>query len=274
MAKSKEDAWQKILDKKGIDPKKIQFVSSPINRDAMREFAEPRLIIPIYSREARLSKFPFLSEQNLTPIRTGIGTAVLTKADIFLPLDSPVDERKVITYDRNKIPRSLDIEINTEARFLALAYETGVFNAAFGLSSETRPKLGLMGKMNLHQADLSLIDQNQQSHSLAVSNVQFELDFSLETEDAVYLIEAKQGKPRSISALQLVYARAMFGRDFEKKIRTFVVLIKSVPEKGVTYTFHEFSFGTPLAINTGVRVRTQQIILEYASNQASVNEFL
>lgn len=248
-----KDPWEQILAKAGIAPESIEFVSEPIGPEIIREFVDPQLAIPIYSTKTYSNRFKFLSKYGLIPLRTGIGTAVLTKANLFLPATEKAAPQLQVQAEYGKIPVSLSSPpIHTEARYLAMAYETGVFNAAFFLPPSNKPKLGLFGKMNLPRAEIKLADDKGRIYPLNISNVQFDLDFSLETLDSVYLIEAKMGRAETFSALQLFYPYVLLAQlNSEKEIRTFLLEIDMRSESVMQYRFHEYCFRTPFVANSG-----------------------
>ncbi|TMI41036.1 hypothetical protein E6H23_06965 [Candidatus Bathyarchaeota archaeon] len=178
----------------------IPFVSQIISRKVISEFGEPRLLIPIYSNSS-LTRFPFLQKHGLVPLRVGIGTAVLTKAKLFVPIPETVDRTVIVTVGRKDIPASLLVKISTEAKYLSLAFETGVFKAAFDLPDSTRITHGIFGKMNLPKADILLKDKQGAIFPVNLQNVQLDLDYCIETATDVYLFEAKTDASRSFILL-------------------------------------------------------------------------
>lgn len=265
-----KDSWEQILARAGIAPEDIGFVSDHIGPEIIREFVEPRLVIPIYSAETYSSRFPFLSKHGLTPLRTGIGTAVLTRANLFLPIIEKADSQLFMECNRDSIPLSLlDVPVNTEAKYLALAYESGVFNTAFSLPVDVRAAIGLFGKMNLPKAKILLADDQGKQYPLHISNVQFDLDFSLETQDCIYLIEAKRGNAKTFSALQLFYPYALFMQinpPLMKTLRTFLLQIDKKTDSRIQYMFHEYSFRIPLVANSSILKQVISVDLKISKN--------
>lgn len=263
-----KDPWERILARAGIAPESIGFVSDPIGPEIIGEFVDPQRAIPIYSAKTYSNSFKFLSKHGLTPLRVGIGTAVLTKANLFLSTAEKAASQLQVQAEHDEIPVSLaSTPVDTEARYLALAYETGVFNAAFSLAPDNKPKLGLFGKMNLPRAQIKLADDKGRIYPLNISNVQFDLDFSLETPDSVYLIEAKMGRVETFSALQLFYPYVLLAQlNSKKEIRTFLLEIDKQSESVIQYRFHEYCFRTPFVANSGELKQVISVDLKIPKN--------
>ncbi len=86
----KIDPREMICKKARLDPDTLPFVSSVIENKVIREFGEPRFLIPIYSID-QWSRYPFLKVHGLIPLRVGIGTARLTRARLLIPIPKTAD---------------------------------------------------------------------------------------------------------------------------------------------------------------------------------------
>ena len=163
-----------------LDPNTMSFVSPPIDQEIIKRFGDPRLLIPIYSKSS-MTRYPFLLKYNLIPFRIGIGKAVFTRAKLFIDLPESASEPPILlTFDKKTLPVSLQSKIETEAKYLALGFEATVIRQGLDIQPESRISLGLFGKMNLDFAKVSLVDEQGTDHLLELSNVQFDLDFSVE----------------------------------------------------------------------------------------------
>lgn len=262
-----KDPWEDICAEAGLRSP-FPFVSPPISKNLIAKYAprhEPRLIIPIYSKQELERKFPFLYLHHLAPLRIDNGTAVLTKAELFQTLEPIRKDNICLEHDKKRLS-SLQTEVQTEAKYLAMALHSGVFQDAFSLDSDIRLELGIFGKMNLPSREIHLIDPGEgKQYRVHLSNVQFELDFSLEDDQYIYLIEAKIGKPsaKSFNILQLFYPYALVqdkAQKDKKQVRTFFVNISPGTDHSIDYDFHEYSFTIPFVVNSiefreGMKVR-------------------
>ena len=77
--------------------------------------------------------------------------------------------------------------------------------SAFNSRNSENYNLGIYRKINLPSAEIGLIvfEVNQKFFGLNVSNVQFELDFSLEDKSNTFITEAKVVTVKTFSPLQL-----------------------------------------------------------------------
>jgi|GEM_PF-6103143 hypothetical protein len=203
-------------------------------------------------------KFSFLSQNHLTPLRVNNGTAVLTRADMFQNLQPIRTDTIFLDHDiRETLLSSLQVDIQTEAKYLALAFHYGVFQKAFRLDSDRNLYPGLFGKMNLPSTEISIVDCDDggRQYPIHLSNVQFELDFSMEDDRFIYLIEAKMGRPKakSFNIQQLFYPYALLQNRAQrdhKEIRAFFVNISPEAGSSIVYDFYEYSFTIPFVVNS------------------------
>ena len=285
-----KDPWEDICREAGLG-EPFPYVSNPIPKELIARYAprhEPRLVIPIYSMESMETRFPFLFSHHLTPLRVDNGTAVLTRAELFQTLQPIRSKTEFLNHIDAHDSYVYLSDVQTEAKFLALALNCNVLHTAFGLDRKSHLSLGLFGKMNLPERDVYISNPEKNSNLVPVhlSNVQFDLDFSVEDKDTVYLIEAKRGKPKakSFCILQLFYPYALMhelrkrGRKEkrDKKIRCFFVNIEAKEDYLITYEFHEYSFAAPLVVNSaryerGVVIQLQIGEYENARLEQTIN---
>lgn len=193
-------------------------------------------------------------------MRVGIGSAVLTRAELFRALET-INGNEIeidLNAPSDTFPlSSFRASIKTEAKYLAMALHFGVLHGAFGLNLNQPLSLGIFGKMNLLSARISVIDDSNNVHPIELANVQFELDFSVEDKDCIYVIEAKLGKSKakSFNTLQLFYPYILLqnlAAQDKKQIRTFFVNITETEPKSISFDFHEYSFRIPFVANSAV----------------------
>lgn len=245
-----EDPWEKICNEINFKDELNWFVTPPIRRSVISKFGVPSKLIPIYSEEELRHNHPFLYDRNLTPFRIGRGDAVLTKANLFQDI-SPVLTNNQATievpkHDTKGTQSFLYFIPNTEAKYLTLAFNLGVFDKSFNNATAPKLKLGNFGKFTLKRTTVNLLDtHNDTVFPISISNVQFELDFSLENDDSIFLIEAKKGRRKSFSALQLFYPNIMmqeYAFQTGKKIRNILVDIQTPSVGTIKYRLIEFDF--------------------------------
>ncbi len=159
------------------------------------------------------------------------------------------------------------VSVSTEPRYPALAYETGIFNAALGIHDSTRMMQGLFGKMNLPTGKIGLEDDQGTVTRVELRNVQFDLDYCLETSGDTYMFEAKTDNTAIFSLLQLFYLLTIV-RDLAeqtgKKTHTILVKIETRPDT-VTYTFHEHRFRDSSIANSAVKEGSVRVELQIGS---------
>jgi hypothetical protein len=257
MATQRTDPWEKICKEIELPLEPVPFVSGIIPAKVIRKYGDPRLLIPVYSQEELNAKFPFLHSHGLCPFRTGIGQAVLTRAKLFQNLETDTQNRIEIVPPKEQSSDFVSFFLETprtEAKFLAAALNLGIFHLAFDMKKSSTFSLGLFGKMNLLKFEVYLKDYLEASmHRIGLSNVQFELDLSLEDSRYIYLCEAKRGSARSFSVLQLFYPKMMLQKYAERtgrSIRTFLIDITQ-PRRLITrYDFFELNFKEQLVANS------------------------
>lgn len=254
----KEDPWMKICDDIGISSDMNWFVSKTISREVIMKYGRPEKLIPIYNRE-QLLRHPFLYINKLTPIRVGKGEAILTKAPIIQSIPRSSQSNNVsITLPKKKeheLKKFSKLTSNTEAKLLSIAYNYGVFNRVFNDCNCWTYNLGLFGKLNLPRGYIGLIDfeGNKQFYQLEVNNVQFELDFSLEDEANIFVIEAKAGETQTFSILQLYYPYIYlekYASESGKMVRPILIDMRYSSNGKIDYKILEFGFNKSNVLNS------------------------
>ena len=240
----------------------MPFVSDPIDQETISKFCEPRLLIPIYSHTS-MTRYPFLLKH-----RVGIGRAVLTRAQLFIDLPEMKAGTAVrLSIQKKQLPISLQSNVETEAKYLSLAFATGVLREGLAIERDSSISLGLFGKMYLGHAEISLVDDSGKDYSLSLSNVQFDLDLSIETETYIYLIEAKMGKPKTFSALQLFYPLTLMRNavfEHSKRIHTVLATISKESDSVFSYAFHKYIFKSPKVANSSEFISSNTVELALA----------
>lgn len=248
--KIETDPWKKICDDLGISDGIDWFVSPTISSETIGNYGRPEKLIPIYTRQQH-RKHSFLFTNKLIPIRVGKGDAVLTKASLIqdVPRSIQNDSFSIKLSDKKSdaVQKFTRLTSDTEAKLLSIAYNHGVFSRAFNNSESWDYDLGIYGKMNLPKTEIGLVDfeGNKQFYGLSISNVQFELDFSLEDESNIFIIEAKVGAAKTFSSLQLFYPH-LFLEDYAfesgKKIRPILLLMQNFSKEKIDYKILEYGF--------------------------------
>ena len=148
----------------------------------------------------------FLLENNLMPIRSGMGEFFFYRGNIFFSLT----EIKFKTINPNQIkpieeftPLSLKVDFQrNENAFLNKALAIGVINHFLNRTdlkvlnktvytkNSSRLLYGQFGKV---KTTFDMIFKTTQNCKLIKSGFQFEMDLVLESKDEIYIFEAKSG---------------------------------------------------------------------------------
>jgi len=211
--------------------------------------------IPIYKKEDLPS---FLIENNLTPIRSGAGQFFFYKGNIFLDLTKiefkNIDSSKIKDIE-DFIPLSLQVDFQkNENAYLNKAMAIGIINHFLNrtdlkvLNQKIYNQNGsrlLYGQFGKVKTTFDMIFKTTKNCKLIKSGFQFEMDLVLESEDEIYIFEAKSNSQytKTFSLLQLYYPLVylQFITTYRKKIRTIFIDITIQNNKEI-YRLVEFDF--------------------------------
>ena len=217
--------------------------------------SRPSNWIPLYKKEELPS---FLIENNLMPIRSGMGEFFFYKGNIFLDLTQI--EFKNIELNQVKsveefMPLSLKVDFQrNENAFLNKALAFGIINHFVNrddlkvLNREIHNKNGtrlLYGQFGKIKTSFELIFKTTKNCKIINSGFQFEIDLVLENEDEIFIFEAKSTNQftKNFSLLQLYYPLVylQFITTYRKKIRTIFIDITTQENKEI-YRLVEIDF--------------------------------
>jgi len=211
--------------------------------------------IPIYKKED-LSRF--LIENNLMPIRSGAGQFFFYKGNVFFDLTKiefkNIDSNKIKPIE-DFVPLSLQVDFQrNENAFLNKAMAIGVINNFLNRTdlkvlnkkiynqNSSRLLYGQFGKV---KTTFEMIFKTTKNCKLIKSGFQFEMDLVLESEDEIYIFEAKSNTQytKTFSLLQLYYPLIylQFITTYRKKIRTIFIDI-TIQDNNEIYRLVEFDF--------------------------------
>jgi hypothetical protein len=216
---------------------------------------KPANWIPVYKIE-NLPKF--MLENNLMPIRSGAGEFFFYKGDIFFDLTKikfkPINSTQIKPIEEF-VPLSLKVDFQkNENAFLNKALAFGiishfvendnlkVLNREIYNKNGTRLLYGQFGKI---KTTFDLIFKTTKSCKIINSGFQFEIDLVLESEDEIFIFEAKSSNQftKNFSLLQLYYPLIylQFITTYRKKIRTIFIDITRKENKEI-YRLVEIEF--------------------------------
>jgi hypothetical protein len=197
-------------------------------------------------------------KNNLMSIRSGSGEFFFYKGNIFFDLSEIsfeiIDINNLKPIDKF-IPLSLKVDFQrNENAFLNKALAIGVIshflkrddlevlNKEIHSKNNSRLLYGQFGKI---KTTFDMIFKTTKNCKLIKSGFQFEMDLVLESQDEIYIFEAKSGDKytNSFSLLQLYYPLIylQFITTYRKKIRTIFIDITTQNNQEV-YRLVEFDF--------------------------------
>lgn len=197
---------------------------------------KPANWIPLYKTDDLTE---YLLENKLSPIRSGQGSFFFYKGDIFFDTDAKynsIDMDLVEPID-DFVPLSLEVDFQkNENAFLNKAIAKGIISHFIHekklkvLEKEVSNKNGkrlLYGQFGKIKTTFDLFFKTSKGCKVINKGFQFEMDLVLESEDEIYIFEAKSGKQKtkSFCLLQLYYPLIylQFITSFRKKIRTIFI---------------------------------------------------
>lgn len=216
---------------------------------------KPANWIPLYKKEELPT---FLIKNNLMPIRSGTGEFFFYKGNIFFDLTKiefrNIDSKNLKTIE-GFIPLSLKVDFQrNENAFLNKALALGIINHFIGkndlkvLNRKLHNKNGtrlLYGQFGKIKTSFDLIFRTTKSCKIINNGLQFEVDLVLESEDEIFIFEAKSSNQftKNFSLLQLYYPLIYlkFITTYRKKIRTIFIDITTQENKEI-YRLVEIDF--------------------------------
>ena len=213
---SMDNHWSKIFDNLKINPFDIKKVGPRIANDIFKKLKlNPARLIPLYNEKHRTSKIGDIPD--LWPLRSGIGTCVLIKGDMSIWNNYP-NEKIIYVKDHSENVSTNINYVNTERESLVQAYNIGVFQK---LTENDIKCLGIAGKLYL-TSDIKYYER------INLNSVQFELDWSVETDKEILLFEAKRIKSKGkrvftedFVLFQIFFPAVYASQKTSKKIRPF-----------------------------------------------------
>ncbi|MFX1284759.1 MAG: DUF6997 domain-containing protein [Promethearchaeota archaeon] len=239
--------WKKVLETAEIDLISWERVSPLIKHEVFKELnLQPKNYIPIYSEQERQRKLG--TTQNIWPFRTGKGECVLIRGNMSVKNTYQSPNTKLILLEETCIPKSCSLgNSKTEREYLAQGFNSRVFHQLLINESKKEVFLGSAGKLYLNA--------KVQYHSVPIKlkNVQFELDWTVETRNEVLHFEAKYSpkKPTPEYILfQVFYPTVYLSEKVKNKtIRPFFLdIIKG--HGFVDYHFMEIGYDDTLNLSS------------------------
>lgn len=226
-----------IFDK---DSEYKDFDSKNLNK------AKPANWIPLYKKDDLSS---YLVSNKISPIRSGKGAFFFFKGNIFFDTNIKFEniETSLIKHIDDFIPLSLEVDFQkNENAYLNKAIAKGIIGHFINenkfkvlqreVINKTNSRL-LYGQFGKVKTTFDMVFKTKKGCKLINSGFQFEMDLVLESENEIFIFEAKSSsKPTcNFSLLQLYYPLIylQFITTYRKKIRT--IFIDITTNKDIEY---------------------------------------
>jgi len=212
-----DQAWEKIFEKYDV----LNVIASKglfdITAKQIKEYKEPRVMTKFDEIESLPELF---INNNLTIISTARGKYSIGRFLLYRPLnyDNPDFHWPI---ERDNRFESLDCaDIHTESQALLYAYNSNILKQAFETDELFLTLYGRMGT-NIFNYSIDCADKEGnlgQSKKIEVKKTQIEIDAGFETDENLFLIEAKIRHVNEINLRQLYYPYKLWSEKISKKV--------------------------------------------------------
>lgn len=199
------DAWDRAFDSLDLNDEIKSNGYAYVTASELKKYGqrEPRLMAKLDTKEVRPDIF---KNNNLTIFPVINGKYIIFKDDnskSYYKFNSVLDDVPVVEYrskidlgDFQSFPASREF---SESQALDFAYLSSLIKTFTG---EDDLFLTIRGRLRSHSFDYQI---SEYDHTVNVSNVQIEVDAGYESQNRIYLIEAKIGKRDNFHIRQLYY---------------------------------------------------------------------
>lgn len=238
-------AWRAILALPQVAQPMAAHGMAHLSANLLRRYAEPRLLVSFDAREKLPPALRGTDPRHAdyTILATSFSSYALVTGDGWYDLPAPstiVEERW--SPDALDNLQTLCADVANEAQAIHVADATGILEHFTG---EDRIRWTMSSRERAGPFSYLFNGAEERTHLVQTDGVQIEIDRGGETAGAVYLIEAKKGRPASLNIRQLYYpVRAMSAgggprRQVSKPIVPLVLLVHNRAYTLLRYTFDD-----------------------------------
>jgi len=214
---SVDGAWAKLFEKYQIMEAIDTIGFFEITAKQIKEYKEPRLMTKFDETESLPELF---TSNNLTIISTARGKYTIGRFLLYYPLDYDKPDCH-LSVDANNWFESLKYDgLHSKTQAVLYAYNSEILKQAFDTNELF---LTLYGRMGTDIFNYNINCKNKdgdidQIKTIEVSRTQIEIDAGFETEDNLFLIEAKNRHVNEINLRQLYYPYKLWSEKISKKV--------------------------------------------------------
>lgn len=241
-----EKAWQILFERHHIPTEVARHGSYRIRADTIKTVREPRLMakfdeynaLPAIFRAHQLSILPLSrTEYIIGPFQTFHDLEYMAQFQTPKSLAVPMLD----TLDAT--------QITGEQQALSVLYHSGGMRDVCDDPQPSPVSVGRMGSGDF-EFTIAHIRADEPPHTVAVHNAQIEIDAVYETNDAIFLCEAKNRHVHDINVRQLYYPYRTLRARTQKPIYPVTIIYTN-------YTFHVavYEFADPQRFNSLVMRR-------------------
>ena len=241
--------WEEIFKKYNILEEIKKNGQYRITSGQLSDFKEARLLT-YFDEQANLPKI--FIDNGLTIIPITKGEYLIGAFDLYRPLNYKIE--KVGTVPQTNLETLKQKYLNNESSAILLAFNTEILHDAFEIDELSFTMNGRVGtqpfSFNIHTKDL-------ENRELKVDKVQIEIDAGFESEEEIFIIEAKNRFVGDINLRQLFYPFKYWSEKVSKEVKpVFLVYSDSA--------FHIFvcTFKDPADINSFEITSSKKYLLE------------
>jgi len=263
---ARDDAWEKLFQKYDISEEVSKNGIFKITADQIKEFKEPRLMTYFDEYQSLPQVF---KDKNLSLISVSRNEYLIGKFDLYAAIE--YDEKTApISIERIDL-ESLDPEnLYNESSAILFAFNSLLLKSALETDDLSFTLNGRMSSQNF-SFNVNLKDMREGKKGveiIVVSNSQIEIDAGFESEDRIFIVEAKNRYVEQINLRQLYYPYKLWSKKVSKEVvPVFLVYTDS--------TFYIFvcKFEDPDSINSlKVLNASKYVIADERITMDDVNE--
>lgn len=200
-----KDAWEQIFEDYEILDKVKKDGSFKITANQIRKYKEPRLM----TKFDEYDSFPNIFKKNkLSILSTSFSDYIIGKFENYaeIPFEELANERATPFKPIDLCSLNVNM-LNNENSTILMAFNSELLNKAFNVENLN---LTIYGRMRTGEFDFNVdLKDNREKikkqFTVSVKGSQIEIDAGFESEDAIYLIEAKKRYVKDINIRQIYF---------------------------------------------------------------------
>lgn len=244
-------AWEALFDKYNLGKQIQRSDYVELDVDTIREFREPRLMTKFDHR----ANLPQIFERNqLAILPLSRSRFALGRFDAYQPVQYSLKQPEVVEFPEHLT--AIDpYNLYSESAALHCADVTGMVSEVIGEPAQWVLS-GRMssGEFNFRVRGPSLV----QSHQLAVTNAQVEIDAGFESNDCVFLVEAKLEAVDDFIIRQLYYPYRLWQNRVPKTVIPSLFTFSND-----LFSFFVYRFADPEDYNSIELVSARHFVLSH-----------